>query len=104
MKLLEVGYDSVKGGLSDEEMIRKYFVNNDQLAQDIGEVGDQRVVKAFHVKKGLTAIYQYGYPHPIKFILLLNDGTWSVELEEDGGETLTDELDGVQLYSLVYAQ
>ena len=105
--LLEAGYASVKGGLSDEEMIRKFFVNDEQLATDLGDfgrLGDIPVVKAFRPAKGLTALYQYNYPHPVKFILLLGDGTWSVELEEDGGETHVEGLDGIQLYSLVYAQ
>jgi len=48
--ILEAGYAKTTGGLSDKEMIRKFFVNDPDLAEDIGEVGGVRVIKAFFPK------------------------------------------------------
>jgi len=106
MKLLEVGYDRVKGGLSDEEMIRKFFVNDPQLASDLNEGGgaypeEGGVVKVFFPKTGLNGLYQYSNT-PIKFICLLGNGTWAIEDEDNMYPAKS--LEGVQLHQTVYAQ
>lgn len=101
--ILEAGYDKVTGGLSDKDMIRKYFFNDQQLVNDI-KASEHHVVKAFLPKKGLNVFYQYSGTY-IRYILLLDDGTWQIDDEDQNGSGHNvDSLDGIQLHQVVYAQ
>ena len=104
--ILEASYANIEGGLSDEEMLRKFFSHDQQLADDIAQSSSndnyrRQVVKAFFPKKGLNVFYQYSGT-AIKHILLLRDGTWLIEDDADAHRAKS--LDGIQLHQTVYAQ
>ncbi len=105
--ILEASYaGTATGGLSDKEMIKKYFIHDEQLMKDLNEGGSaylehNGIVKAFLPKQGLMGYYQFSGMQ-INFVLLLGNGTWSIE---DGAQAYPCEsLEGLQLHQIVYAQ